>query len=289
MMSPRDYLLYTLVIFSWSTSWLPLKGQVGLVAPEVSILWRFMIAAALCFLIAHFKRLRLRFSLYLHLRFAALGLFLFSTNYTLFYYASPHLASGLLAVVFSTASMINILMVASLTRKAMQPRQFVASAIGLGGVIMIFLPGLQLSTAALPALFLCIAGTSCFCVGNQLSAALQRQNIPVMSANSWGMVYGCVVLAAYALLQGNPFVIDGQLPYLSGLIWLAVFSSVLGFTCYLTLVGRIGAGKAGYATVIFPVFALLISTAFEQYQWGVISIVGICLVIAGNMLMLLSR
>ena len=288
-MSSRDYVLYSLVIFGWSTSWLPLKGQAGLVGPEVSVLWRFAIAAALCFLLASLQGLKLRFALQLHLRFAALGLLIFSTNFTLFYYASPHLASGLLAVVFSTASMMNILMVAGLTRTAPPFRQLVASAIGLGGIVLIFLPELQLSSQALPALLLCIAGTLCFCAGNQVSAALQKQNIPVMSANSWGMVYGCVVLVVYALFMGNPFIIDDRLAYLSGLVWLAVFSSVLTFACYLTLVGRIGAGKAGYATVIFPVFALLISTAFERYQWGVLPAVGIFLVITGNMLMLRSR
>jgi len=288
-MSSRDYLLYALVIFGWSTSWLPLKGQIGFVAPEVSILWRFMIAAALCFLIARFRGLTLRFPFYLHLQFAALGLCIFSTNFTLFYYASPHLASGLMAVVFSTASMMNILMVAGLTRTAPHPRELFASAIGLGGIILIFLPEFRLSLAALPALLLCIVGTLCFCAGNQVSAALQRQNVAVISANSWGMVYGCLVLALFALVLGNPFVIDYSLTYLSGLVWLAVFSSVLTFACYLTLVGRIGAGKAGYATVIFPVFALLISTVFEKYQWGVLPFAGICLVVAGNILMLRNR
>ena len=137
-MSPRDYLLYACVIFGWSTSWLPLKGQVGFVAPEVSVLWRFIIAAALCFLIARLQGLKLAFPARLHLRFAALGLMLFSTNFTLFYYASPHLASGLLAVVFSTASLLNILMLACLSRSAPPPRQLLASVIGLGGIVLIF-------------------------------------------------------------------------------------------------------------------------------------------------------
>ncbi len=284
-MSPRDYLLYALVIFGWSTSWLPLKGQVGLVAPEVSILWRFMIAAALCFLLARFKGLTLRFPLQLHLQFAALGLLIFSTNFTLFYYASPHLASGLMAVVFSTASMMNILMVAGLTRTAPHSRQLIASAIGLGGIVLIFLPELRLSLIALPALLLCIAGTLCFCAGNQVSAALQKQNVPVISANSWGMAYGCIVLAFYALVSGNPFVLDYRFPYLFGLVWLSVFSSVLAFACYLTLVGRIGAGKAGYATVIFPVFALLISTVFESYSWSCPALIGLGLAICSNAIM----
>ena len=288
-MSPRDYILYGCVIFAWSTSWLPLKGQVGLVAPEVSVLWRFIIAAGLCFLIARIQGLRLAFPLHLHLRFAALGLLIFSTNFTLFYYASPHLASGLLAVVFSTASLMNILMVACLTRSAPQPRQILASVIGLGGIIMIFLPELQVSSAALPALLLCVAGTLFFCGGNLVSASLQKQNVPVMSANSWGMVYGCAVLAVYAVVLGNPFIIDVRVSYVAGLLWLSVFSSVLAFACYLTLVGRIGAGKAGYATVVFPVFALLISTLFEGYGWTVLSALGIGLVLAGNVLMLRTR
>lgn len=288
-MSPRDYLLYACVIFGWSTSWLPLKGQVGFVAPEVSVLWRFIIAAALCFLIARLQGLKLAFPARLHLRFAALGLMLFSTNFTLFYYASPHLASGLLAVVFSTASLLNILMLSCLSRSAPPPRQLLASVIGLGGIVLIFLPELRLSAAALPALSLCVAGTLFFCAGNLVSASLQKQHVPVMSANSWGMVYGCAVLAVYAVVLGNPFIIDVRVSYMAGLLWLSVFSSVLAFACYLTLVGRIGAGKAGYATVVFPVFALLISTLFEGYGWSVLSAVGVGLVLAGNVLMLRTR
>ena len=253
------------------------------------MLWRFVIAAALCFLIARLQGLKLGFPLRFHLRFAALGLLIFSTNFTLFYYASPHLASGLLAVVFSTASLLNILMIACLTRSVPQPHQLLASVTGLCGIMLIFLPELRLSAAAFPALMLCVAGTLFFCAGNLVSASLQKQHVPVMSANSWGMVYGCGVLGLYALVLGNPLVIDTRLSYLGGLVWLAVFSSVVAFACYLTLVGRIGAGKAGYATVIFPVFALLISTVFEGYSWTLLSGAGIGLVLAGNLLMLRTR
>ena len=164
-MSPRDYLLYACVIFGWSTSWLPLKGQVGFVAPEVSVLWRFIIAAALCFLIARLQGLKLAFPARLHLRFAALGLMLFSTNFTLFYYASPHLASGLLAVVFSTASLLNILMLACLSRSAPPPRQLLASVIGLGGIVLIFLPELRLSAAAFACLVIMCGGHLIFLCG----------------------------------------------------------------------------------------------------------------------------
>ena len=153
----RDYLNYALVVFGWSTSWLPLKWQVGIIAPEVSLVWRFAIAALLCYLLVRLKGLPLRFPLRYHIRFFLMGIFIFSTNFMLYYYASVHLASGLLAVAFSAASMVNILMVSALTVRPPRLSQLVASAIGLGGIILIFWPELDVSNKAWISLMLCTA------------------------------------------------------------------------------------------------------------------------------------
>ena len=284
-MKRTDYLLYSLVIFGWSTSWLPVKGQVGPVDPELSILWRFLIATSLCFIISKFQKLSLIFPLKIHLKMALMGFFMFSTNFTLFYYASENIASGLLAVVWSMTSIINIFMVAVITRSRPNYSQLLASAIGLFGITLIFIPELKISQLALQSLILCIIGTISFCSGNLVSRSLQNQSIPVMSANSWGMLYGCLILVVYALVLKHPFKISFEPSYLFGLIWLSVISTVLTFTCYLTLLGRIGPGRVGYATVVFPIFALLISTIFENYVWTPLAFVGVGLVLLGNLIM----
>ena len=284
-MTRRDYLLYSLLIFGWSTSWLPLKGQVGPVDPELSILWRFLIAASLCFLITTYQRLTLKFTLRTHLKMALMGFFMFSTNFTLFYYASENVASGLLAVVWSMTSLINIFMVAIITQSKPNFSQLLASGIGFLGIILIFIPELKVSELALESLILCIIGTVSFCFGNLISRSLQNQSIPVMSANSWGMLYGCLTLTIYALLLNHPFKIVFETSYLFGLLWLSIISTVLTFTCYLTLLGRIGPGRVGYATVVFPVFALLISTVFENYSWTPLAFFGVSLVLLGNFFM----
>ena len=280
-----DYLLYSLVIFGWSTSWLPVKGQVGPVNPEVSVLWRFLIATSLCFIISNYQKLPLIFPLKIHLKMALMGFFMFSTNFTLFYYASVNVASGLLAVVWSMTSVVNIFMIAIITQSKPNYLQLLASVIGLSGIFLIFIPELKISGLALESLLLCILGTISFCAGNLVSRSLQNQNIPVMSANSWGMFYGCLVLIIYALLLNHPFKISLETSYLLGLVWLSVFSTVLTFTCYLVLLGRIGAGRVGYATVVFPVFALLISTVFENYVWTPLAFIGVGLVLLGNIVM----
>ena len=62
--------------------------------------------------------------------------------------------------------------------------------------------------------------------------------------------------------------------------------TVVAVAAYLTLLGRIGPARAGYATVMFPVFALLISTALEGYQWTVYAVAGLGLVTMGNILVI---
>jgi hypothetical protein len=55
------------------------------------------------------------------------------------------------------------------------------------------------------------------------------------------------------------------------------------------LLGRIGAHRAGYAMVMFPVVALVISFFFEGLEPRLSIFAGIALVIAGNLLILKSK
>ena len=288
-MRPFDFLLYAGVVFAWSTSWYPLSLQLGVVEAEVSLIWRFAASAALMFCIARWFGVALGHGRAEHLRFAILGIVLFSTNFALFYNASLFAASGLLAVILSTASLVNVLMVAALNRTSPPPMQLGAAVTGLVGLGLIFLPELRAVSGVGYALLFGGIGTLCFCTGNLLSAATQQRGVHVLASTFWGMVYGTGFMVIVSLARGHDFIIDSNRVYLGSLAWLVVISSVLAFCSYLTLVGRIGPGRAGYATVIFPVFALLISTIWEDYRWSALSVAGLVLVMAGNVMMIRSR
>lgn len=284
-----DFLLYAGVLVGWSTSWYPLSMQVGVVAPEVSLVWRFALAALLMIAFTRFRGFGLTFPWRDHLSFLGMGITLFSSNFCLFYYASMFTASGLLAVMFSMASLVNVLMVAALSRTPPPRLQLGAAIIGILGVAIIFFPEIQVEGRAWVAAVLCTIGTLFFCTGNMISAATQRRGIPVLASTSWGMVYGTCFMALVAIVRGHEFTIVMSNLYIGSLLWLVVVSSVITFGCYLSLVGRIGAGRAAYATVVFPIFALAISTVLEGYSWSVLSAAGLALVIAGNLMMVRSR
>ena len=288
-MKPFELLLYSMVVFGWSTSWLPLKWQLGVVAPEVSLLWRFVIAATVMSVISIYLQQSLMFHWRTHLRLALLGLCIFSTNFAFFYHGGKGVASGLLAVVFSSASLVNVVMTAVLGRSRPRIAHLFAAMVGLTGVVCLFWPELQLSNTALTSLALCLIGTLFFCTGNMVSAACQKRGIPIFASASWGMLYGACYLALFSLISNHEFTIEPTAKYVLGLVWLALVSSVMTFAAYLSLIGRIGPSRAGYATVIFPVFALLISTVFESYTWSSLAFIGLGLVICGNVIMLRAR
>ena len=288
-MRPYDIFLYVAVVFGWSTSWYPLSLQLGFVAPEVSLVWRFAISGVIMLGICALRGINLRFGVAEHGRFLMLGMALFSTNFALFYNASLYAASGLLAVMLSMSSIINVGLAAILNRRPPPLLQLAAGLTGLAGLGLVFLPELKMSSTVLTSVAFGLAGTMSFCIGNMLSSVSQGRGVHVLASTSWGMVYGTIFMVLVALVRGHDFIIDPTLSYLGSLAYLIIVSSVMTFACYLSLIGRIGPGRAAYATVVFPIFALLISARYEGYEWSLPALAGMGLVIVGNLMMIRAR
>jgi len=282
--------LYAITVLIWGTTWIALKFQVGSVAPELSVAYRFAIASAIVFGWALATRQRLRFAWRSHLLLAVMGAFLFSFNFYFFYRAAAFMTSGLLAVVFSLAVVLNIINGRLLLGRRAAPRTLAAAALGLAGIVALFWPEVErfdLADAGTAGLLLSLAGTLCFSLGNMASARAQLLGLPIVSCNAWGMAYGSLIMFVLALVGGAPFTFDPSPSYSAALLYLAIFGSVFGFGAYLTLLGRIGADRAAYATVLFPLVALAISTLVEDYVWTPVALIGVALVLGGNLLVLL--
>jgi drug/metabolite transporter (DMT)-like permease len=161
--------------------------------------------------------------------------------------------------------------------------------LGIAGIAAIFWSELSIverNADSWHGLWLCLIATFFASIGNILSARNQKNNLPVMQTNAWGMTYGAIIMTLFALFNGADFSYDTSISYSLSLIYLSVFGSILAFGCYLTLIGRIGADKAAYSAVLFPVIALGISTLFEDYQWSIEALFGFCLVLLGNYVVL---
>lgn len=281
--------LYLTTVLIWGSTWLAIEFQLGVVEPEVSIVYRYLIASIGLFIYCKIKRLNLFFNLKYHVWFALLGASLFSLNYVFAYRAQIHITSALAAIVFSTMLWINIILSRLIFGTRAGHRVLAGALLGIVGIVVLFAPqigAVSLSDSVFYGSVLALLGALTASIGNMVSQGAQKRALPVLQANAWGMLYGAILTAVIALLQGHAFNFDATFTYIASLLYLAVFGSVVAFGAYLTLLGRIGAHKAGYATVMFPVVALILSLLFEGLGLDRAIVLGTALVLLGNLLVL---
>lgn len=273
----------------WGSTWLAIKYQLGVVAPEWSVAYRFALAAILLALWCTATGRSLRFPARDHRYLAALGATLFGLNYVSVYWAEQYVTSGLVAVVFSLITFMNPIGMRIFFGTPMAGRTFVAAALGVVGVALLFLPELEQASHGGNAMYgvaFAVFGTLVASGGNLVAMRNNAAGIAIFPSTAWGMAYGALVATIVALVQGVPQAFDASAAYLISLAYLAVFGSVVAFGAYLTLLKRVGGGPAAFVGVSTPVLAMVLSTLFEGYRWTWVAALGVVLAVIGNWLAL---
>jgi drug/metabolite transporter (DMT)-like permease len=272
----------------WGTTWLVIKFQLGVVQPEASVAWRFALASLLVLGWCMLRRISLRFAAREHAGLALLGALLFGLNYVLVYRSEQHLTSGLAAVLFAFIVFWNLLGARLLFGTPVSPAVLLGATIGMAGVGLLFWPELaslrggpgQGTEIALACLATLVASA-----GNLHSQTPLRPRRGRRAGDGlWAMGYAALLLLGWCAVRGVPLAFDPRPPYVLSLLYLTLLGSVVAFVSYLTLLRRIGAGRAGYTAAVIPVVAMLASTAFEGYRWTGAALAGMALVLAGTVL-----
>jgi drug/metabolite transporter (DMT)-like permease len=278
-------LLFFIVVLAWGLTWYGIHLQLGAAPDDVSIFWRFLVAAIAlwAWLIASGRARRV--SMRQHIWFAAMGATLFSANFLSFYACEAYIPSGIAAVVFSMAIAFNALNLFLFRRIRPSARVVVGAVLGTMGVACLFAdqilaPAGQSGMAR--GILLALLGTYLFSLGNLATGQATRTGIDLPNAMARGMGWGAAFLAGIVLLHGHSFMPGTSATYLGALLYLAIIGSVIGFLAYLTLVARIGAERAAYTTVITPIIALSVSAVLEGYGWNPVSLAGLPLILLGN-------
>ena len=277
--------LFVVTVLIWGTSWYAIALQIGEVPISVSVLYRFALAAVLLILALAVTG---RLALPAQWRFVILqAICLFSLNFVALYNAAALIPSGLVTVVFSLASIFNALNARVFFGEKITLRVVLAGILGLSGLVLLFWQSLAVSfdPDTLRGVAWALLGTMIFSWGNMASRRNTATGTTPIIANAWGMGIGAGVLLALALVTRQPLIVSTDPTYLAALLYLAVFASVIGFTTYLMLVSQIGSAQAGYATVLTPIVALVISTFFEGYDWTATAVVGVACALLGNAVM----
>ena len=281
--------LYLVSVLIWGSTWWAITFQLGRVPAEVSVAYRFGLASVLLFGWCAVKRLRLAYDWREHQWFALQGALLFGLNYVCVYLAEMEITSGLVALIFSLIVFMNILFSRLFMGTRIQRATIGGAMLGVSGVVLVLLPELGTGDnkgSLMVGVAVAALSTVSASLGNIVSARNQRRGLPILQVNAYAMFYGAAFVALYAAAVGQPFVFEATVAYVGSLIYLAVFGSIVAFGAYLTLVGRIGADRAGYVGAAIPIVAVVLSTCFEGLRWHPATFGGVALCLVGNVLVL---
>ena len=279
-----DRFLFWAPTLIWATTWHAILYQLGDVSALHSIAMRFGLASALLFALARLRGESVAVAPRLHLWLAGTGVIQYGLNYLGTYEAERHIASGLVAVLFSLMIFTNALGGALCFAQPVTRRFWGFGTLGVAGVALIFWPDIAAATAAPGVLLgvgLAMMAVIFASIGNMLTLRLTRGGMPLVPLLAWSMGYGALTLLTIATAMGVEFKLDPRPSYWLSLLYLSAMGSVVAFLLYFKLAQRQGPGRASLMGMVIPVIALAVSALLEGWRPTLVSAAGIALCLLG--------
>src|SRR4029078_10622788 len=283
------FAIFTLI---WGSTWIVIRGQLGGVAPQWSVAYRFVIAAIAMATVARWRGESLRLGAKAVLPALVLGFCQFCINFNAVYLAERHITSGVVATVFALLLIPARRMAWAFLGQRPSRRFAWSSLVAVAGVMLLFAHELRGHAASsgqvasgIGLTFVGMLGAS---IANVLQARPEVRRFPLFAMLAWSMAAGAVIDAAVAFALAGAPTIETSATYWAGLLYLALLASVLNFSLYYPVVRKIGPGKAAYSSVLVPIIAMGFSTWLEGYRWTSLTVAGAALAL-GGMAAALSR
>lgn len=282
------------IIFTsiWGSTWIVIRDQLGPVAPQWSVTYRFIIAALAMALLARWRGESLRLGRDGLLAASVLAFLQFCVNFNSVYLAEQNITSGLVATVFALLLIPNTLLGWAFLGQRPTSRFVWSSLVAMAGISLLFVHELSENPARVWPIMIGIGwtliGLLAASISNVFQARPEVRRFPLFSLLAWAMALGAVIDAAIAFAVAGAPTIETRPGYWLGLVYLALFASALSFSLYFPVVRKIGPAKAAYSSVLVPIIAMAFSTWIEDYRWTPLASAGAVLAL-GGMLGALSR
>jgi drug/metabolite transporter (DMT)-like permease len=281
--------LFTLASLIWGSTFWAITLQLGDVPPSVSVVYRFALASSVLFAICIGRGIKLHLPWRTQKWVMLQGVATFGLSYICTYQAEEVVVSGLVAVLFALMVFWTPLLGRVFYGTPIAPRTWGAGAVATGGVALLFYHSIGAAWRDVQAggsghfllgVVLALVATIASSAGSIVVGKVREQSGNVMLTTAWSMFWGTLLVAVYAVATGQRFMLPPTLSYTLGLLYLAIFGSVIAFLAYFTLINRIGPQKAVYIGVITPVLSVLLSIQLEHYRPGPVEFLGMILCLA---------
>jgi drug/metabolite transporter (DMT)-like permease len=276
------FIIFTAI---WGSTWIVIRSQLGAVPPQWSVSYRFALAAIAMAAVAVWRGESLKIGRDGLLPVGFLGFTQFSINFNAVYLAEQHITSGVVATVFALLLIPASLMGWAFLGHRPSRRFGWSSLVAVSGVALLFVHEIREhrtdAKEIAVGIGITLVGMLGAAVANVAQARPEIRRFPLFPMLAWSMAAGALVDAMIAFAMTGPPMFDARPAYWLGLLYLALFASVLTFSLYYPVIRRIGPAKAAYSSVLVPIIAMGFSTWLEDYRWTGLTIAGAVLALGG--------
>ncbi|MET4692449.1 DMT family transporter [Endozoicomonas lisbonensis] len=276
--------LFLLCSLIWGSTWFAITFQLG-VNSLWSVFYRFLLAGVMLAVYCCLRTGFPRFTVSQHIRLFIQGACLCGLSYWLIYESERYITSGLSAVLCTSVLYFNIMIRCLWLAKPVETKVVAGGVLGSLGVLLVMLPELDVQSvvdAAGWGMLIAVLGSLVLAFGCVACERNEEENLPILPTITLNMLYGSATVALIALVQGVMPEFNFSSTYIGSLVYLAVFGSVGALSSYVVLIRRIGADRAAFIDVVYPVIALCLSSLVEGYQWSLMALLGVTFIGVGN-------
>jgi drug/metabolite transporter (DMT)-like permease len=281
----RVLLAFFAIYVLWGTTFLAIRIAVQEVPPLFAAGCRFFVAGVLLYGFMRVKgQPRPRAKQWRSL--ALMGLLMFVVEYGALFWAEKYVPSGVTSVLEAMIPLITIVLEMVVFRQQpLQWRLLGATLLGFCGVGVLLLPNGKQHFGLIPCLAI-IGGTVSWSLGSVLNRSLELPESRAVTAGGAMMLGGGTLLALSALLgEMHP------MPHVSlrgglAILYLIVFGSLLGFTAFVWLLGRMPATRVASHAYVNPIVAVALGYFVAGEVITVRMLIGAAIVILSVFLIL---
>lgn len=282
----RVILAFAAIYVLWGSTYLAIRIAVQLVPPFFAAGARFFFAGVLLYALMRLwgrpRPTRQELG-----SLCLIGSLMFVVTYGAVFWAEQYVPSGFTSVLEATLPLITIgLEVFVFRRQRFRWTLLVSIAVGFVGALLLLLHNAQ-HIPLLPCLAILLGGTA-WSLGAVLTRALPLPKSKGITAGT-EMLFGGAVLLVLSALTGemHPF------PHMSGKAFLAlgylvIAGSLLGFSAFVWLLGRMPATRVASHAYVNPVVAVALGYFFAGEVVTPRMLIGTALIVASVALILIK-
>lgn len=274
---------YVLLILLWSSTPLAVVWSVREMHPVWVLSLRFAAASLLAYLICVLLRLHIRMDKQAVWSYLAGSLSLIGAMF-LTYLAAPHLASGLISLLYGFSPLVAGVMALFFDRQhKLFAEQWLGMLVAVVGLGLICLTGEQQYVQAKGIILIGIA-LLCY-VGSMFWVKAVGADIHPLVQTT-----GSLVISSAGMLLVLPFfwyAMPMHLPSMQGMLAIAysiVMASIVAMLCYFDLVKRLSPSTVALTTILTPVLALFLGVMLNHEHLGANTFVGVVVILSGLIL-----